>query len=316
MTLARRLLGSASGAGSLAPDYAAIIRNIYSSVPAAGTNYGYHTLDSAAHDMGFFKCIDDGVGGYVACYAWSTIGGDWEVDVATSDDLLTWTYAATIELEAHSGTIGRRPTGEFVVAYEKDLQSYGAGGNYMVVRVYDTLTDLLAADYSTSYNVPRTLATADNAEGTPHFYSTAEPLDIGFHYNVGAGDQVARGTLTTLSSWSAADDGDLNDALDGLGYASHGRMDSVTLHGTELVFVEAGTHPVDWGEWDIVVWDGATAEVLTVTTHGGSTSQAVPSLSIVGNPSGSGSVLLCHVWFFADGGAVGEPGCALYYRGV
>lgn len=312
-----RALLLAAGGGAFTPNFVAKARQIIEQGPPGATAYVYTATDDRGKIMGFFRVVDDGIGGYVCAYAWSNVTNDWWVEVASaSSPVGPWTYEATIEAQAHSGTIEARADGSFVVAYEKDLQTYSLGGNYIVVRVYDDLADLLTGTYSDSFDVPRTLATSGNAEGTPTFYDANDPMDISFHYNVGGGDFEARGTLTGMASWSAGADTALNTALTGLGEFTRGRLAYETRHGQEVTIVEAATDLDDFGTWRLFWWDGTAAEEITVTTHGGSTSQAVPSLSVLDRPGGNGKILCVSVWFFADGGATGEPGLCIYYRPI
>ena len=311
--IARRLM---MGGGGSFIDPIALIRAYVSDITAADA-YDYQVTESGGRVLDTIKVIDDGAGAYVGAFHALNAGtGKFEFRLATSTDLMTWTAGVMIANDAHSGTIGRRPGGTFLLAYENDVDP-----NSMVVREYSNLANLLAGSHSTTYNVPRTLAAAGAAEGTPNFYSTDEPLDIGFHYNDGTRDKEARGTLTDLSgtpSWVSAAATTFDDAISALGFASgsRGDRDNVTWRGVESVFVEAQSTVGDFSTFRIIYWSGTTASLNPITTHGGSTAQANITVSVVANPSGPGDVLFVGLFLHSDGAAVGEAGQAIYYRAL
>jgi hypothetical protein len=84
----------------------------------AATGYRYGVRDSVGNRMDTLKVIDNPAGGYLGVYH----TGD-QVKLATSTDLLTWTFRQTLDPQATQPTILALPTGGFLTAVEYNNQS-------------------------------------------------------------------------------------------------------------------------------------------------------------------------------------------------
>ena len=88
----------------------------------AATGYRYGVRDSVGNRMDTLKVIDSPAGGYLGIYH----TGD-EVKLASSSDLLTWTFRRTLDPQATQPMILALPTGGFLTAVEYNNQA-GSGG--------------------------------------------------------------------------------------------------------------------------------------------------------------------------------------------
>src|SRR5690242_12932552 len=88
------------------------LASIIGTVPAA-TGYRYGVRDSVGNRMDTLKVIDNPAGGYLGVYH----TGD-QVKVATSTDLLTWTFRRTLDPQATQPSILALPTGGYLTAVE------------------------------------------------------------------------------------------------------------------------------------------------------------------------------------------------------
>src|SRR6478609_4291446 len=84
----------------------------------AATGFRYGVRDSVGNRMDTLKVIDNPAGGYLGVYH----TGD-QVKLATSTDLLTWTFRQTLDPQATQPTILALPTGGFLTAVEYNNQS-------------------------------------------------------------------------------------------------------------------------------------------------------------------------------------------------
>jgi hypothetical protein len=163
--------------------------------------------------------------------------GRFNVYVATSDDLITWTRRSTIDVGASQPTIALLPSGGLVVAYEKvslielgDLTSLTDRLESVVgpilnspkdririrFRYYRTVDALLHGQFAREFTAPRRLS--PTAEGTPSITNvklkrgllSRSKIEIGMHYFAdldGNGtpdaDRLATAVLSGFNTWQA-----------------------------------------------------------------------------------------------------------------
>jgi len=172
-------------------------------------------------------------------------GGRFNVHVATSTDLLSWTRRATLDEDASQPTITVTPGGGAIVAYEKTtlldrlpraplpasalahpLQVLDGPYNRIRIRFryYRSIDDLLEGRHAREFTAPRRLS--PTAEGTPSITSATlsggrisrSRIEVGLHYyaNAPGGPQVDRratATLTNFRSWQQRARPDVDDAF-------------------------------------------------------------------------------------------------------
>ena len=80
---------------------------------AGSTGHRYDAKDSAGNRMDTVKIITNPAGGYLAVYHTGN-----RVHLASSTDLLNWTFRRTLDPEASQPTICALPTGGFLTAAE------------------------------------------------------------------------------------------------------------------------------------------------------------------------------------------------------
>ncbi len=310
----------AAGAAGTPP--APSLQSIIEDVPAA-TGHRYAAADDKGHSLDTLKIIGGPNGGYLGVYHCPQ-GGSFSVMVATSADLLHWTYRATLAAHASQPTIAPLSDHGYLVVEEADNQGLaGSESTWLHFAHYPGLEALLTARPDRSFDAPHTLAKANSgAEGTPNVYSaTLSPdlanstISVGFHYlGNGAVDQPARGTLKNFSTWSAQLDAQLVSAMETPGSTHNiGDRDYIVYQGSAFTISEVQiSHGAPW-QPHLYERDTGQARVLHVRTHRGSTSFGNPTLTSLSAPSGAPAVV---VTFFIprSGAAQGETGELIYYR--
>jgi hypothetical protein len=292
---------------------------------ASATGHRYHVRDSAGSTMDTLKIIPDPAGGYLGVYH-THVGTSYRVKLATSSNLLTWTWRADLEGTASQPTIARLSDGGFLVALEKHLGCTGTGvgdeDNCLKFIHYPDRASLLAATADRALRVPRTLSNC--AEGTPNIYSATlgptianSTIDVGFHYFRGCDvDRQARGTLTNFQSWSARVEPQLNAAFEAFEPGGNiGDRDNLVFEGGSYNVHEVQFRKGIFASWRAFLYDWATSRArrLDIQTHGGSTAFANPTLTSLTSPSGRPALVV--TMFVPMGGAAsGETGELVYYR--
>lgn len=322
----RRLLLTSTGDGSFTSpvDPVELVRGIVAGGPPAADGYAYGIFESGGTGFATAKIIDDGAGGYLGIYmVYQGFGTHFDVRLATSTDLLNWTYEVTLDTNANLPTIARRADGSFVTAWSDED---AAGGWLIRVRTYADLADLLAGTFTDNALLARSLASGGNPEQVPNIFDPEDPMDIGFAYATvaGAEDRAARGTLTGLSgtgytSWVTAAETAMNAAILGLDpdIIAVGDWDRVTHLGETLTFAEGQilTMPGPYGAFHVYYWNGATAVQEMIATHGGSTEFANPTVQIVEDPlDHDDRALVVAMFLHVTGAASGEYGEAVWYK--
>jgi hypothetical protein len=296
-----------------------LIRIIENVTDAAG--YRYRTADSEGHSMDTAKIITDPGGGYMAVY--HTYNGDtFQTHLATSTDLIQWSYQQTYGDHTHQPYLTSLSNGGFVLLNETDNNQY----NWMMVRYYDSRDHLLNNQADRTFDIPHTLVPPWLwAEGTPNIYSvTLNPdiehstIDIGFHYwKLGDVDRQARGTLTNFKTWSSRTEDEIDKALLDFGLRGNiGDRDHIVFRGESFNLIEGQYTKNDFGSWRPFLWDrgAGTARQLIIHTHNGSLSFANPSVTRVPSPDGGGEVIVVSFFMPGENSEPGESGQLIYYQ--
>ena len=322
------------------------LRAAVEQVPSS-TGHRYGATDDRGAGLDTLKVIEGG-GRYLGVYH-SLVAGRFEARVATSADLLNWTYAATLDRDASQPTIAALPDGGYLVAYEKAdpgilpplpgldavaellpiLQVLRAGIRVRF-RHYPSLGRLLAGGSDRQFTAP--LSLSPTAEGTPSIRRaelsaglSRSRIDVGLHYfadengdDVPDVDRQATGVLTNFSRWEAAPAHSLNDAflqLDPPPQGNIGDRDHLVLDGAPLDLHEAQYVRHDFGSWRPFLRDVGTGALdpLQVVTHGGSSSFGNPTATVLRSPLGR-PALAVTLFVFSQGAAPGESGSLVYYR--
>jgi hypothetical protein len=287
----------------------------------AADGYRYGVRDSVGNRMDTLKVIENPTGGYLGVYH----TGD-EVKLATSTDLLTWTFRRTLDPQATQPTIVALPTGGFLTAVEYNNQT-GSGGRVRL-RHYPSLAALLAGTHNREVTPPRSLSACN--EGTPTVYSVSltpdidhSVIDVGFHYQRECNlDRQARGRLTNFTGWTAAADTSLDAAITAAA-AAQGQQVNGNIGDRDVVCHDNGRYTVhevqyrkgDFGSWRLYLhtWQTGTIGYLPITTHGGSTAFANPSVTAIRSPTGHLAVVVS-LFLPSEGAAPGEGGPLIYFR--
>jgi hypothetical protein len=306
---------SASGAATTGPD--ALIDN----VPAAQSVYGLH--DSAGHTMDTLKVVTDPTAKrYLGVYHWATSSG-FSVGVATSTDLLHWTYVRTLDTNGSQPYLAFSPPPKNgpILAVET------ATDNHLRFAYWTSVSGMLgtAAPYKT-FDAARTLSTC--AEGTPDIRSVTyasssstitngSTIVVGHHYYAGCKtDREALGTLVNFSKWSTTAQTAVDTALTNAGAAGkHGDRDTFTYGSTRYTLYEGSVSGTSFSEadWRNYLYDGHTAHQLTIHTAGGSTAFANPTATVITDPAGARALLVTQ-FIPSSGAAAHESGELLYWQ--
>lgn len=302
------------------------IQDIVGNVTQAD-GFRYGSRDNLGNTMDGAKIIANPSGGYLAVYhvITSNPAGN-TVKLATSTDLLNWTFKVNLDVEASHGTISALPGGDFLTAVEyNNLQ--GSGGT-LRLRYYPSLSALYGAAFTREVTLARTLSACN--EGTPNIYSaTLSPdidnsvIDIGFHYHKNCSvDRQARGTLTNFTTWNDTTEAALDQTLKNATYVvgqsvggNIGDRDQISYAGQLYNLHEIQYVKNDFGSWRTYLynWQTNLAEYLPITTHGGSTAFANPTATNITSPAGNPAVVMT-MFIPAEGAAAGEGGELIYYR--
>ena len=277
----------------------------------------YNATDSASHTMDCLKIIPNPnvAGQFLGVYHCYFNGGSTAyVCLATSTDLLNWTFVRT--LAGASGSNATQPTiiavgTGFMVAWEQEPN------NHVKLAYFTSWANLQANTVSKSMDLPRQLSTY--AEGTPSFYSaTATSADIGFHYyQNGTVDRQARGQMANWSTWTSSAQTAIDNAMLYYGVGGNiGDRDTVVSQGYSFNIQEAGGNNSDFGSWRVFLYDAQTgnADKLSIQTDGGSKAFANPTATLT--TLGSQTVLVCTLFVPTENSAAGEKGELIYYSPV
>ncbi len=291
------------------------------SSPTSATARVYGLKDDRGNSMDTLKVIASPAGGYLGIYH-TLVSGTFVVKLATSADLLHWSWKVDLDRRASQPTLAQLPDGSFLVVHEAEPDS---SGSHLRFLHYSNLQALLASTPDRTFDAPRTLSKCN--EGTPSVERVAlngdlghSTITIGFHYNSDCNtglDRQATGTLTNFSSWSAQVARARDDALSAAGApGKHGDRDWLPTGSAGFGLFEAqiSSNLNDWTSWRVFLWDASngTARRLDVKTDRGSVAFANPTFTLLPAPNGQ-QALVATYFLPSEGAASGEAGTLLFY---
>lgn len=328
--------GTTSRQGATIDEARAELLGLLGDVTAAD-GYRYQLADDRGMPMGPIEVVQVSPDQFAAVYHWSpATGPSFKVALATSSNLLDWTWRVDLADHASQPTIAPASDGGFVVAWEQEPATEDE--SHLQFAYYATWDDLQAANPSKTFAAERLLSPC--GEGTPNLYSASSTqVEFGFHYYADCtADRQARGT-TDWATWDAQGEHLLDRAVLFQGYTgSIGDRTVVDFEGYRFTFLEASFTLGDWSSFRVLVYDEGTgaadraafpdplpdpyprilppaeppSEHVFIATHRGSYSLSNMSLAIVeleGRPALVVGVFILHPGFGGD-----ETGELIYYR--
>jgi hypothetical protein len=293
------------------------LRTIVEDVPGS-TAHRYGTRDNVGNSMHTLKVVKSPLGGYLGVYHTVT-STRYVVKVATSVDLLNWSFAANLAVDASQPTIFPLKRGAALVAYETHA-GCPAAQRCLALRYYATESALLNGAATRSLILPRKLSSC--AEGTPNIFNALSNLtivDIGFHYFQDCRvDRQARGTLRDFdpATWAPTPTPSIDGGVLGAGASPDGMIgdrDGSSYDGYYHRLIEAQIAPGGFSSWRNFLWSGGTVMQLSIRTHGGSQAFANPTFTPLPLPNGEPGVVVTQ-FLPTSGAAPGETGELVYYR--
>ena len=283
---------------------------------SGATAWRYSARDDYGRVLDTIKIIENPEGGYLAVYhAWS--GDEFLVYLATSTDLLRWTFTTILEAGASQPTIASLPNGGYLVAFEKE-----ADGSHLRFAYYSDPAGLFEGVPERIFDVPLTLSPFH--EGTPNIYGVAMGESItdsrivtGFHYfddRLGV-DRVATGVLRNFTTWTAEDATAYNEALVSEGAKGNiGDRDDGAFLGEEYIVQEVQFAAGDWSSWRVFLYEVSADNfaLLNIKSHSGSTAFANPTFTVLKSPNGADCVVVTY-FVPQEGAKSGESGQWIFY---
>lgn len=204
----------------------------------------------------------------------------FELCLAGSNDLNEWTFITNLGDRAHQGELKKWRNG-YLLVNEEDKTS---GSNNIQVRYYKTYNDLTINKPSETISLPRSFS--KYAEGTPDIREiigknpSNSYIMLGFHYfNNGDVDYQAFGILKDFKNWKAWKDQISNYNIIEKGFKGNiGGRSSFEFLNNELIILEAQTTKNDFGQWKLLLGDGAFYTQLNLKTAKNATSFANPGI--------------------------------------
>ncbi len=270
----------------------------------------YALVDNQGHEMDTVKIIAvPEAGGFVGLYhSFREDSHTFAVQLATSSDLMNWTWQRQLAENASMPTIKAASDGGYVVAWEQEPP------NHVKLTYYRSWTDLLAGEASKSFNAPMQLSSC--AEGTPSLYSASSTaVDVGFHFYRDCDlDREARG-FTDWHSWTSAPRPALDAALEARGVMGGiGDRDVIRFRGFDLTLIEGQVVKGDWRTWRVFLYDEVTghAQPIPFLTDSGSVAFGNPTITAI-EIDGRRAILVT-LFLPQEGARGGEAGELIYYR--
>lgn len=310
----------------------------------ASDGYRYQLVDDRGVPMGPIEVIQIADSAYAAVYFWSPESGpSFKVALATSNNLLDWTWQTDLADYASQPSIKEADDGGYVVAWEQEPPAEDEA--WIRLAYYPSWEALLQAEPTKVHDAERQLS--ECGEGTPNIYEASSTrVDFGFHFYAGCEvDRQARGT-TDWVTWEAKPAALLDRAVLFQGYAgSVGDRTFLDFRGHHFTLLEASFVLNDWDSFRILIYDegtgaadreqfGVDADVFSIPeswdgpipgptaeppsehvfigTHKASSSISNPSLALVTLNGRQALVVTLYIQTPGRGGD--ETGGLIYYR--
>ncbi|CAF0997741.1 unnamed protein product [Didymodactylos carnosus] len=270
----------------------------------------YSAKDHVGHTMDCVKIIPNSeiFNEFIAVYH-TYINGIPKVNLATSTDLMTWTWIRELASQASQPAISISSDGGFILIWEQEPR------NHLKFVYFKTWSDLQQGIIAKSYDALRTLSVC--AEGTPNIYrANSTYIEIGYHYYWNCDvDRQARGTLINFKKWQSTKQQNLDNALLHWGVKGNiGDRDAVTYDGYDFTLIEGQYAKKDFGTWRTFIYDYQTgnADQLNIETDGGSQAFANPTITFI-TIDGQRAILVT-LFVPSENSAPGEAGELIYYK--
>lgn len=298
-------------------------------IPGAD-GYRYSATDDQGHVMDTVKIIQTGSDEFAAVYHWWSDDLGFVVSLATSTNLLDWTWQVDLATYASQPYIAEASDGGWVVAWEQEPPSQDE--NYLRMALYRDWEGLMSATPTKVFTAERRLS--ECAEGTPNIYS-ASSIEVVFGFTYFADcvtDREGLGT-TDWTTWDASTQPHLDRAALFQGYrGSIGDREVLEFRGHSFTFLESQFTQDDWRTFRVILYDealgardpvglaggvgGAPDEPpsthVFMWTHAGSfafTNLTATEVTLHGRQA-----LVVGVFIPQEGAAGGEAGQLIYYR--
>ena len=288
----------------------AALRGLIEDITAA-TAFRYDLTDDRGYPMGPSKIIwiPQAAAFAAAYFTWSEVERAFHVNLATSTDLLQWTWRQEYGAGASQPTIAAASDGGYVLAWEQEPDPI-----HLTIAYYATWDDLLAA--KATHRIDPPVTTPACGEGTPSIESASSVrVALAFHYHEACERDREAGGSTDWATWQATIRPTMDQALVNAGLqGSHGDRDRIRFRGSDLTLVEGQMRQDDWRTFRVVLYDEASgaAEPLAFRTHAASTAFTNPTIEPI-EIHGKKAILVT-LFLPQEGASVGEAGELLYYR--
>ena len=288
---------------SVPAELRALLENV-----SGATRIRYDARDDRGHELDGLAITAAPDGGFVGVsHWWSEPTAEFRLGLATSDDLLNWTWRAELARRASMPAIAAASDGGYVVAWEQEPD------NHLRVRLVSA-PGTISSRPDRRRRSRRSQRLSDCAEGTPNLTrASSTAVEFDYHYYADCDlDREARGA-TDWTAWSSQPRPELDAAILAHGVKGGiGDRDTIAFRGREFTLIEAMSVRDDWSTWRIYLVDEMlSAAPLAFATDGGSRAFTNPTAEVVelnGRPT-----LFVSLFVPMEGGAGGEVGELLYY---
>ena len=295
--------------GSIA-DPRAEIRGLFADIGSA-TAARFGIRDDGGRGMDTLKVIEIPEASLFAAvyHTWEESDATFRVNLASSPDLLTWTWRTELGRMASQPTIARSVDGGFVVAWEQEPDPI-----HIVIASFASWPDLQAGTVARRFDVPITMPAC--GEGTPALeYASARRVELSFHYHASCERDLEASGWTDWTTWHARQERNRDAWLFELGVLGHiGDRDAITIGRHELMLLEGQRILDDNATWRTYLLDetAGSAELLRIGTPAASQAFLNPTISkvtVAGRPA-----LVATLFLPSEGARGGEAGPLLFYR--
>ena len=242
-------------------------------------------------------------------FSWDDVDQAFHTHVATSTNLLDWTWEVELAKQASMPAISAMSDGGYVVAWEQEPDPI-----HIVIAAFDTWDDLQAGRIARRFDVPVTMPAC--GEGTPSIDDASRArVELSFHYHGDCERDRQASGWTDWSTWQAVARPERDQALIDRGIGGHiGDRDTITFRGHELMLLEGERVPGDVTSWRTFLYDDETgvADQIEFRTHAGSQTFGTPSISQV--RIGGQDAILVTLYVVTEGSRGGEDEELVFYR--
>jgi hypothetical protein len=286
------------------------LRELITDVTKA-TAYRYKLTDDQGRSMGptDITWIPEAERFAAVYFTWDDGDQAFHVHLATSDNLMDWTWEVELAYQASQPTIAAASGGGYVVAWEQEPDPI-----HMVIVSFATWDDLRAGAVERRFDVPVTMPAC--GEGTPSIdAASSERVNLSFHYHGDCERDRQAAGWTDWTTWQAVARPERDQALIDRGVAGHiGDRDTISFRGHDLMLIEGELVPGDWSSWRTFLYDAETgsAEELRFRTHAGSAAFSNPTIDPI--EIGGREAILVTLYLFTEGAQGEEDEELLFYR--